>query len=48
MRDFEGYVLEKLDAINSKVHKIDKKLAYFTGIATVISSIIAVVVTKIT
>jgi hypothetical protein len=51
MTEFEKYVIDKIDKINDRVNKIDKRLAVFVGKTTVIASIIStvavLVITKI-
>lgn len=47
MTDFEQYMIDKIDTINSKIHSIDKKLAYFAGGVTVVATAVSIIVTKI-
>ena len=47
MEDFEGYVIRELGIIHEKVHKIDKKLAVFSGGMALVASIVSIVFTKI-
>ncbi len=47
MEGFEEYVLEKLDAINDKVHTIDKRLAFYSGGITIITVAISVAINQL-
>lgn len=47
MTEFEEYIINKVDKINSKVHSIDKKLAYFAGGVTVVATACSILITKL-